>query len=90
MTALLLLVSLSWADEPKAAWTTRSVSLQRWADADIPVAEVDADARVEVLFVEGTKTRVRRGMDFGWVPSDALTTKEPPLPTFDPPADDTP
>jgi hypothetical protein len=78
MSILFVLVSLARGAEPSSAWTTREVPLHRWNDGAIVVATLDANARVEVLLADGTQTRVRRGIDFGWIPSDALTREEPP------------
>ncbi len=75
MSFLFLFVSLARAAEP--AWTTREVPLHRWDDGEITVATLEPSSRVEVLVTDGDKTRVRRGIDFGWIPSDALTRDEP-------------
>jgi hypothetical protein len=84
MSILFVLVSLARAAEPVAAWTTREVPLHRWNDGAVVVATLDPGARVEVLLADGAHTRVRRGIDFGWVPSDALTKEAPAdaAPTF--------
>ena len=84
MSILFVLVSLARGAEPTEAWTTREVPLHRWNDGAIVVATLEPSARVEVLVADGTLTRVRRGVDFGWIPSDAITTEAPPnaAPTF--------
>jgi hypothetical protein len=78
MPFLFVLVSLARGAEPTEAWTTREVPLHRWSDGAVVVTTLDPNARVEVLVADGTRTRVRRGVDFGWVPSDALTRNAPP------------
>jgi hypothetical protein len=77
MSFLFAFVSLAFALEPAAAWTTREVPLHRWVDADLTIATVDPGSRVEVLTTDGQQTRIRRGIDFGWIPSDALTQEAP-------------
>jgi hypothetical protein len=77
MSILFVLVSLARGAEPTQAWTTREVPLHRWNDGAIVVATLDPNARVEVLVADGTQTRIRRGVDFGWVPSDSLTKDRP-------------
>ena len=84
MSILFVLVSLARGAEPTSAWTTREVPLHRWNDAAVVVATLDPGARVEVLLADGAKTRIRRGIDFGWVPSDALTKDAPPNATAEP------
>jgi len=83
MSILFVLVSLARGAEPTDAWTTREVPLHRWNDGAVVVGTVDANARVEVLVADGNQTRVRRGVDFGWVPSDSLT-KDRPLDAAEP------
>ena len=78
MSILFVLVSLARGAEPTDAWTTRQVPLHRWSDGAVVVATLDPKARVEVLLTDGNQTRIRRGVDFGWVPSDALTKEMPP------------
>lgn len=77
MSILFVLVSLARGAEPTSAWTTREVPLNRWNDGAIVVATLDPGTRVEVLVADGAQTRVRRGIDFGWLPSDALTKDAP-------------
>jgi len=83
MSILFVLVSLARGAEPTDAWTTREVPLHRWNDGAVVVATLDPKARVEVLLTDGNQTRIRRGVDFGWIPSDALTTTAPPGATDD-------
>ena len=78
MSILFVLVSLARGAEPTEAWTTREVPLHRWNDGAIVVRTLEAKVRVEVLVADGNQTRIRRGVDFGWVPSDSLTKDEPP------------
>ena len=78
MSILFVLVSLARGAEPTEAWTTREVPLHRWNDGAVVLRTLDAKVRVEVLVADGNQTRIRRGVDFGWIPSDALTTTAPP------------
>ena len=85
MSILFVLVSLARAAEPTDAWTTREIPLHRWSDGAVVVRTLEAKVRVEVLVADGNQTRIRRGVDFGWVPSDALTKDEPPGAIDEPP-----
>lgn len=59
------------------AWITREVPLARWPDADAAVRTLAAGDEVEVVLREGERVRVRRELDFGWVPADAVADQPP-------------
>ncbi len=74
---LLLLCSLALAED---AWTTQELDLVRWPGAsdDNPVVDhVAAQARVEVVYRDGERVRVRSGGDFGWCDAASLTDTSP-------------
>lgn len=77
MSILFVLVSLARGAEPTEAWLTREVPLHRWSDGAVVLRTLPEKARVEVLVADGNQTRVRRGVDYGWVPSDSLTKDAP-------------
>lgn len=70
--------ALAFADD---AWLTRDVELLRWPDhaegREVVVAEGATGDKVEILFRDTELVRVRKGGDFGWVPTDALTEESP-------------
>lgn len=73
----LLLLSTAFADD---AWLITNNDLVRWPDGDpVAVKALTEGAKVEILVADEALglTRVRSGIDFGWVPSDALTLDEP-------------
>ncbi len=74
---LLLLTSLAMAED---AWTTQEVDLVRWPGAtdDNPVVDhVGLDEKVEIVFRDGERVRVRTGGYFGWCDAAALTDVSP-------------
>ena len=101
MLTILLFVAAGLAQEPASAsapasdaaatgpshvWTTESVGLKRFADADGVLVTFDAGEKLEVVVKDGDVLRVRRGTDFGWVPADKVTEEAPSagadLPSF--------
>ena len=74
---LLLLSSLALAED---AWTVEAVDLVRWpgvSDDNPVVDQVRPDEKVEVLFRDGERVRVRTGGDFGWCDAAQLTDVSP-------------
>ncbi|RME20381.1 MAG: hypothetical protein D6798_20605 [Deltaproteobacteria bacterium] len=59
---------------------TRDVPLMRWPDSDVEVTRLPAGTEVEVVYREGDRVRVRKDLDFGWVPADAIGTPTPAAP----------
>jgi hypothetical protein len=74
---LLFLVSLCFAE---TNWTTGATTGTRWPDVAAVSLTLAAGDEVEVVLRDGDKVRVRKGSDFGWVASGALTSQEPPPP----------
>lgn len=73
----MLLIGLVSAEDN---WTTEAVELFRWpgsTDDNPIVATVEADTKVEVLYVEGDRNRVRAGQDLGWTDAVLLTEEAP-------------
>ncbi|HJN78290.1 MAG TPA: hypothetical protein QGF58_30535 [Myxococcota bacterium] len=71
------LIALCLAED---AWTTEEAELLRWPGAaeDNPiVATVASEVKVEVLFREDERVRIRSGQDFGWVDATALSDEGP-------------
>jgi hypothetical protein len=85
MTALLLSL-LSFAQDTTAqaalplsgyVWATESLKPLRWPGSTVTVTEVAQDERVEVVLVDGGLVRIRKNLDFGWVPAASLTASDP-------------
>jgi hypothetical protein len=86
MLALLFLtfINLAFAED---AWVVNATELVRWPETvtpNAPVRSLEVNDKVEVVLRDGAQVRVRKGIDFGWVPATALTDKEPVVET--PPA----
>lgn len=58
-------------------WLAREVPLARWAGQAPVVATLPAGTEVTLILRDGDQARVRHGLDFGWVPSDALADAPP-------------
>lgn len=55
----------------------REVPLARWSDRpDVVVATLPAGTELSLVLTQGQLVRVRHGIDFGWVPLDALQAIE--------------
>lgn len=86
MTVLLALFSSAALAQsepvlPVYQWTQDSVELKRFADADVVLLTLAPATKVELLATEGALTRVRRGTDFGWLPTAGLTDADPSVPS---------
>ena len=71
------LIALTAAEDN---WATEDLEILRWPGSieDNPiVATVEAETKVEVLFREGERVRVRAGQDFGWTDAVFLTDEAP-------------
>jgi hypothetical protein len=74
---LFMLLSTAFAQD---AWLTDTHDLVRWPDGEpVMVKSLTDGAKVEIVFEDEELglTRVRSGLDFGWVPSATLTTEAP-------------
>lgn len=58
-------------------WATDTVESVRFADADVKGPTFEAKARLEVLFRDGDRVRVRRGDSYGWIPAAKTTATAP-------------
>jgi hypothetical protein len=60
-------------------WTTETVKANRFMDTDsAEVGEFESGKRVEVIFTEGERLRVRvGGATFGWIDKAKTTDTEP-------------
>lgn len=58
-------------------WLSRAEPLLRWPGAQAVIATLDAGAEVTVVLRDGDQVRVRHGLDFGWVPAEALLAAPP-------------
>jgi hypothetical protein len=81
VTLLLALLNPVYAED---AWVTRPVALTRWPTevgeaANPKVVDLVEGVKVEIVFRKPDQVRVRKSGDFGWLPSDAIST-EPPAP----------
>lgn len=91
LTAALSLLPGAWAQEPAPVaptlpvieqvtatwWITEATPLQRWPDGGPAVRTLAKGDEVEVIVREGDLVRVRKELDFGWVPSSALSEQPP-------------
>ena len=86
MTALLLSLLSFAQDAPEATeaptlsgyvWATEPLQPVRWPGSTATTTEVELNERVEVVFVDGDMVRIRKKLNFGWVPRAALTTTDP-------------
>ncbi len=59
------------------AWLVEDSKLLRWPDAEAEVTSLPAGTEVEVILREGDKARVRKDLDFGWVPQSAVSDQPP-------------
>jgi len=77
----MLLIAMLTAVHAEDAWTTREVELLRWPESVLEAPPVTATAaegdKLEIVLEDGAVVRVKKGTDFGWVPSDALTKDAP-------------
>lgn len=63
---------------PSATHTlAREVELSRWPDQPSTVGSLPAGSPVNLVVLDGDKARIRHGVDYGWVPADALVPAEP-------------
>ncbi|MCK6504765.1 hypothetical protein L6R53_15395 [Myxococcota bacterium] len=58
-------------------WLSREAPLARWAGQAPVVATLPAGTEVTLVLRDGDQARVRHGLDFGWVPADALSDAPP-------------
>ena len=78
----LALLTLAAAEDN---WTTQSAEMVRWpgaAEGNPVVTTLDEGAKVEVLFRDGERVRVRANADLGWVDAAALTIESPQVPSL--------
>lgn len=61
-------------------WLAREVPLARWANQAPVVSTLPAGTEVTLVLRDGELARVRHGLDFGWVPADALSEAPPAAP----------
>ena len=93
MTALLLSLLAIAQDATTEApalegyvWATEPLKPLRWPGSEVTTTEVELNERVEVVFVDGDLVRIRKNLNFGWVPAAALTATDPTAaeaPAFD-------
>lgn len=63
---------------PPATHTlAREVELNRWPDQPSPVGSLPAGSPVNLVVLDGDRARIRHGVDYGWVPADALVPASP-------------
>ena len=86
MTALLLSLISFAQDAPEAGaslvlsgyvWATEPLKPVRWPGSTVTVTDIELNERVEVVLVDGDLVRIRKNLDFGWVPASALTAADP-------------
>jgi len=58
-------------------WIARAVPLMRWPDGVGTVAMLEVGTQVNIVDRQDDMVRVRRDMDFGWVPVDAVVDAQP-------------
>ncbi len=77
MTAALLLPASAFAAD--FVWATGSVKATRWIEADTAeVGTAEEGQRLEVLYTEGDRVRVRvKGATFGWIDAASTTDTDP-------------
>lgn len=78
----LALMTLAAAEDN---WTVESAELARWpgaADGNVVVTTVAEGTKVEVLFRDGERVRVRSNADLGWVDASALTAESAEQPSL--------
>lgn len=68
---------LTSAEITPTHWVARAVPLLRWPDGQGTVAMLEAGTEVTVILREEDQVRVRRELDFGWVPADAVVDQPP-------------
>ena len=86
---LLLLISSSLAGD--TVWAIEDVQSTRFPDADTPGLLVEAGDELEIVYREGDRIRIKKSIEFGWIPADKVTEEAPaedaeepsPGPTFD-------
>lgn len=61
-------------------WVSSPTDGVRWADNKAVSLHLQAGDEVEVVYRDGAKVRVRKGVEFGWVDASALTSVQPPKP----------
>ncbi len=78
LAALFLLPQTALAAD--FVWATETTKATRFADsASKEVGEVEAGGRVELVFTDGERLRVRvKGATFGWIDKAKTTDTEPP------------
>lgn len=63
----------------------REVPLARWSDRpEVVVATLPAGTELSLVLTQGELARVRHGIDYGWVPLDALQAIGAETPTVTP------
>ena len=58
-------------------WATEPLKPVRWPGSTVTVTDVELNERVEVVLVDGDMVRIRKNLDFGWVPTSGLTAIDP-------------
>lgn len=58
-------------------WATEAVEGVRWPGATIATVHLVPGDAVDVLVRDGGLVRVKRGLEFGWVPAEKLSAEEP-------------
>jgi hypothetical protein len=79
-TLVALLLALSPAFAADFVWTTEAVDATRFIEADSQVIEqIPAGERVEVIFRDGERLRVKMpaSSKFGWIDAGKATDTEP-------------
>jgi len=77
MTAAFLLPASAFGAD--FVWATGEVKATRWIEADTSeVGTADSGQRLEVLYTEGERIRVRvKGSTFGWIDKASTTDVDP-------------
>ncbi len=58
-------------------WAATATTAQRFPDAATPTWSLEKDDKVDVVFVEGERARVKKGASYGWVAKSVLTEVAP-------------
>ena len=59
---------------------TQDATLKRWSQGEAVVAELTAGTPVVVILEDGDMVRVRKDLDFGWIPAAALASADDAAP----------
>ncbi|MFT5687138.1 MAG: hypothetical protein ACI8RZ_008095 [Myxococcota bacterium] len=58
-------------------WATEPLQPVRWPGSTVTVTDIELNERIEVVLVDGDQVRIRKNLDFGWVPTASLTAEDP-------------